>query len=99
MPPLNIKSIMVSKKGMVDEPHATPPMPGKVTSIHEHHGGKHVQLEITHGRRVMPKDKAPMAGFDTRPRSTVVMPAAHAKNFTMGQRVGVHVTPMDEPTE
>jgi hypothetical protein len=46
MPPLNIKSIMVSKKGMVDEPHATPPMPGKVTSIHQHHGGKHVQLEI-----------------------------------------------------
>ncbi|MCU1451392.1 MAG: hypothetical protein JWP02_3562 [Acidimicrobiales bacterium] len=71
---------------------------GEVTGVRMHSGGKHVVVEVAHGRRTKPKvggkgprnqPFAPDPGYDNRPSSSVVVPKARASHFPVGQRVSM----------
>jgi hypothetical protein len=70
---------------------------GEVTGVRQHHKGKHVVVDIAHGKR-SPKKKGKSASpydsnYDDRPNSSIVVPKSHAAQFGVGRRVAVHVTP------
>ncbi|MDB4876435.1 MAG: hypothetical protein JWM41_2881 [Gemmatimonadetes bacterium] len=68
---------------------------GRVTSIDEHHANaKHATITVTHGKKKRDKE-GELVGYD-QPTSRVVVPKAHAKNFNLGQRVDVGVSPASE---
>jgi len=72
---------------------------GTVTAINQHNNGKHVRIDVAHGRRKKPKDgsAASMAGYDDRPTSSIVVPKSQAGQFKIGQRVGVGAVPLQGP--
>lgn len=71
---------------------------GEVTGVRQHHtSGKHVIVEVAHGRR-SPKKKGKAASpfgadYDDRPSSSMVVPKSHASQFPVGKRVNVGMTP------
>lgn len=94
------EAILMSEQRNESEHGGTYTHAGRVTAINEHHGSsKHATIEVTHGKRKRAKQAdgstGELVGYD-RPSSRVVVPKAHAKNFTMGQRVHVGVTPATE---
>lgn len=82
----------VANGGTYPEHHSR----GRVSSVHEHHGGKHVTIEVTHGKRkrVKGKDGEPgeLVGYD-RPHSSVTVPKSAAAKYPVGAKVRVGITP------
>lgn len=70
---------------------------GVVTGVREHHKGKHVVVDVAHGKR-SPKKKGKGVGsfvdYDDRPSSSMIVPKSHASQFPVGRRVSLGMTPM-----
>ncbi len=74
---------------------------GTVSRVEIHHGGKTASVTVRHEA---PKKKAPGKGgvfgqdiVDSYPQeTTAIMPAEHAKRFTAGSPVAVHIGPASE---
>lgn len=58
-----------------------------------------MNLEVTHGKRSSKNpDGSPRADrYDDRPTSNLVIPKHQAKDFRIGQRVGVGAVPLEGP--
>ncbi len=71
---------------------------GEITSIGAHHSlPNHVSINVAHGKK-KPAKKG-LAHYDDRPTSTFVVPKKHAKKYSVGQNVNVHMTPSEGPPE
>lgn len=77
--------------------------PGRVSSIREHEGGKHVTVEVTHGKRK--REKQPdgsvaqtLSGWH-RPSSSIVMPKSEAAQYQVGQKVHVGCSPAESSVD
>lgn len=68
---------------------------GEVTGVRQHHRGKHVVVEIAHGKRSPKKKTRHPSPFDDddRPVSSMVVPKAHAHRFPVGKRVSIAMEP------
>lgn len=69
---------------------------GEVTGVRQHHRGKHVVIDVAHGKRSRKKkgkDAAMFGDHDDRPSSSMLVPKAHAHKFPVGKRVSIAMTP------
>lgn len=74
---------------------------GKVSEVRVHEDGKSASVTVRHEAPPAPKakkgDKQMAIGFDSYPQETrAVMPAEHAKRFTVGSPMCVQIGPAGE---
>lgn len=74
--------------------------PGRVTEVRESHDGKHVTVEIAHGKRKRDKDPKGQPVGDlhgySRARSSITIPKKHAGNYAVGDRVHAGIALADD---
>jgi len=94
MPANMVDSITVTRKGASVPKAKGLSSRGKITSVGETYDGKCCTVTIAHGPKRKPK-KGEIAFSDYPATTTVSVSKAHAKMFTVGQKVRLVIVPDD----
>lgn len=72
---------------------------GTITSIGDSYSSPdHVRISVAHGNKKKPK-KGEVGYGDGRPSSEIHLPRAHAKHYSVGQRVNIGMGPAGTDAE